>query len=204
MLQNVEYVEELYIKRDDNCLHYIYTRRLDDGSIIGFYFDSEYLCDNLEELINSFRNIYNRQNAESLVSQTLNGVTVAQIESFDNDRRVNINIFLEEFRFRFRGSLLPAANLGISKSDVVRCSFQIKGSKWILSKIKDGYHQIKVICNESPIKNEIIKDISKKSWGWKTWTLFLILILILTTVLYIICNDPVLRTNVKFKIENII
>ncbi len=203
IIRKTSKAEQLYIKRVGNKLHYIYSRGLDDGNIIGIYFESMYLCNDVNDLLIIFRHIIEELNINGLGITTVNRKKNANPESFTN-RKVDFDIFFSENKISYRGTLLPTENIGVPKSDVVRCVYGIKGSEWIITQIKNGYYQIDVTCNVSPITGRTKSTPTASYWGWKTWAFFIVLMSSLITIIYIIYTEPVIKAHFKYQIENII
>lgn len=195
--------EQLYIKREDDKLHYVYSQALDDGNIIGLYFESAYLCNDVNDLLRTFRSLVVKLATNQLGVITIDNKRLADGDSISK-RRVDFDIFFSETKISFRGTRLPVANIGVSKDDVVRCVYSQKGSDWILTQIKNGYHQVEVTCNDAKITESVRYLSNTFYWGWKTWILFMFLISVLVIVFYTIYDNPVLQAHFKYEIDNLI
>lgn len=203
ILRNTQISEQLYIEREGDKLHYIYSHGLDDGNIIGIYFESLYLCNDLNDLLDTFRFLTNELADNKLAIAKVGKEKIALTDSFVK-RKVDFDIFLSENKISFRGTQLPTANIRIPKNDTVRCLFSIKGSNWILSQIKNGYHRIEITLNDSPIYRNLSVSNNTFYWGWRTWILFVFLICTIIIIIFIIYNDSVLKAHFKYGIENLI
>lgn len=203
IIRNTRISEQLYIKRDGDKLHYIYTLGLDDGNIIGLYFDSIYLCNDINDLLDTFRFLIDELAVNKLGISKNGKKKIAATDSFAK-RKVDFDIFFSENKISFRGTPLPIDNIRIPKTDIVRCIYSVKGSNWILSQIKNGYHQIEITFKDTPIVRNISLSKSSFYWGGRTWIFFMSLISILLVILYIIYNDSILKAHFKYGIENLI
>lgn len=203
IVKNTRHLEQLYIKRYEDKLHYIYTCGLDDENVVGIYFESKYLCNDINDLLDTFRFLIDELADNKLGIAKIGMNKIAIRNSFVN-RKVDFDIFFTENKISFRGTQLPAANLRIPKNDIVKCFYNVKGSDWIISQIKNGYHQIEIALNDSPIKRHISNSEPTFYWGWRTWLLISFLLTTILIIFYIIYNDSVLKAHFKYGIENLI
>ena len=203
ILRNTKHLEQLYIKREWDKLHYIYTYGLDDGNVVGIYFESIYLCNDINDLLDTFRFLIDELADNKLGITKVGTKKIAQANSFEN-RKVDFDIFISENKISFRGTKLPTENLRIPKHDIIRCIYSIKGSNWILSQIKKGYHQIEITLNDHPIDCHFSVPKTTFYWGWRTWLFVTFLICTILVIFYIIYNDSALKAHFVYAIENLI
>lgn len=195
--------EIILVRRFDDRIYYIYLCPLNKREVIGIGIISDYYCLDFEQLIISFRIVVENIIKEKVIIKK-NGKTYAFKPNSLSDEHVIIDIFLRKNDMRINGDSVNSANLSISKSDVVECVFEERGSAWIVEQLTGGYHNINISYSgntkyrdENPILNNFI-------WGWKTWTLFCIMSFIILALSFGIMSNPILKSQFRYTIEKYI
>lgn len=195
--------EIILVRRFDDRIHYIYLCPLNKRDVFGIGIISDYYCSDFEQLIISFRNLVENIIKEKVIIKK-NGKTYIFKPNSLFDEHVIIDIFLRKNDLRVNGNSVNSVNLSISKSDVVECVFEERGSAWIVEQLTGGYHNINISYSgntkyrdEKPIQNNF-------KWGWKTWTLFCIMSFIILALSFVIMSNPILKSQFQYTVEKYI
>lgn len=183
IIKRTEYPEQIYIHRKEGKLFYTYVRNLSKSQCFGFCIISDKICTDIANLFNAFRTLLSKM-AESgyCIESKLKQINYYQITSTDLQRqRVALNFFIEDYQDLVdglfdRGVDIPAANISISKEDVVNCSLEKRSSSWIIDKIKRGYHNVYIVpCGQSRQKGISLNVVKSKQIKVITWLIFFVL-----------------------------
>lgn len=194
--------EVILVRRFDESIHYIYLCPLNKKDIFGIGIISDCYCSNFEQLIISFRTIVDNIIKEKVIIKK-EGKNYAFKPTSLYDEHVIIDIFLRKNDIRIDGNGINSVNLSISKTDVVECVFEERGSCWIVEQLTGGYHNINISYSGNTKYREE-KPLNNFAWGWKTWTLFCLMSFLLLAISFVIMSNPILKSQFQYTIEKYI
>lgn len=180
IIKRTEYPEQIYIHRKEGKLFYTYVRNLSKSQCFGFCIISDKICTDITNLFNAFKTLLTKM-AESgyCIEGEIKHIKVTSTEL--QRQRVALNFFIEDYQDLVDGLFesevdIPAANISISKEDVVNCSLEKRSSSWILDKINRGYHNVYIVpYGQSRQKGISLNVVKSKQIKVIAWLIFFVL-----------------------------